>query len=40
VIAILIGLQIKTSNESRKAKNEELKILIALEANFKVSKAC
>ncbi len=38
VIGILIALQINTWNESRKAKNEELKILTALQSDFKVSK--
>jgi len=38
VIGILIALQINTWNENRKASNEELKILKALESDFKVSK--
>ena len=38
VIGILIALQINTWNENRKAANEELKILKALQEDFKVSK--
>ncbi|WP_051229706.1 DUF6090 family protein [Psychroserpens burtonensis] len=38
VIGILIALQINTWNENRKAKNEEIKILKALQADFMVSK--
>jgi len=38
VIGILIALQINTWNENRKAANEEIKILNALQADFKVSK--
>ncbi|MFD2727131.1 DUF6090 family protein [Hyunsoonleella rubra] len=38
VIGILIALQINNWNEKRKASNEEIKILKALEADFKVSK--
>lgn len=38
VIGILIALQINTWNENRKATNEEIKILKALHADFKVSK--
>lgn len=38
VIGILIALQINTWNESRKAKNEEVKILTALRSDFQVSK--
>lgn len=38
VIGILIALQLNTWNENRKAKNEEQKILTALQSDFKVSK--
>tara|TARA_R110002073_G_scaffold16014_1_gene62280 strand:- start:233 stop:604 length:372 start_codon:yes stop_codon:yes gene_type:complete len=38
VIGILIALQINTWNEKRKASNEELKILTALQSDFQVSK--
>jgi hypothetical protein len=38
VIGILIALSINTWNENRKAANEEIKILKALQADFKVSK--
>jgi Family of unknown function (DUF6090) len=38
VIGIIIALQINTWNENRKAVNEEVKILKALESDFKVSK--
>lgn len=38
VIGIVIALQLNTWNENRKAANEETKILIALQADFKVSK--
>ena len=38
VIGILIALQINTWNENRKEINEETKILIALQNDFKVSK--
>ena len=38
VIGILIALQINTWNESRKATNEENKILTALQSDFIVSK--
>lgn len=38
VIGILIALQINTWNEKRKASDEEIKILKALQADFKVSK--
>jgi hypothetical protein len=38
VIGILIALQINNWNENRKAANEEVKILNALRADFKVSK--
>ena len=38
VIGILIALQINTWNEIRKATDEEVKILNALDADFKVSK--
>ena len=38
VIGILIALQINNWNENRKASSEEIKILKALEADFKVSK--
>ncbi|WCO03561.1 DUF6090 family protein [Psychroserpens ponticola] len=38
VIGILIALQINNWNENRKASNEEIKILNALDADFKVSK--
>ena len=37
VIGILIALQLNTWNENRKAFKEETKILIALQADFKVS---
>ncbi len=38
VIGILIALQINNWNENRKAANEEIKILNALQDDFKVSK--
>jgi Family of unknown function (DUF6090) len=38
VIGILIALSINNWNETRKATNEETKILIALQADFKTSK--
>lgn len=38
VIGILIALQLNTWNENRKDSNEEVKILIALHSDFKVSK--
>ena len=38
VIGILIALQINNWNENRKAANEEIKILKALQADFRVSK--
>ena len=38
VIGILFALQINTWNESRKAQNEEIKILMALLSDFETSK--
>ncbi|MBN4058071.1 hypothetical protein JYT34_01385, partial [Olleya sp. AH-315-K02] len=38
VIGILIALSINNWNENRKAQNEETKILIALQSDFKASK--
>lgn len=38
VIGIIIALQINNWNENRKAANEEIKILKALQSDFKVSK--
>ena len=38
VIGILFALQINTWNENRKATNEEVKILYALQADFKITK--
>lgn len=38
VIGIVIALQLNTWNENRKAANEETKILMALQADFEVSK--
>ncbi|WP_052184166.1 DUF6090 family protein [Psychroserpens sp. Hel_I_66] len=38
VIGILIALQINNWNENRKASNEELNILIALQSDFLISK--
>jgi hypothetical protein len=38
VIGILIALQINTWNENRKATNEEIKVLKALQADFMISK--